>query len=849
MHRNTDLTADRSAAGPHPVARPVAVEPVNGAGPPPTAALPAGHVLLPEGQRIYAVGDVHGCLRELLALEAVILADAADAAGRAVIVMLGDYVDRGPDSAGAVHHLVGPPPPGITRLCLRGNHDDYLLGFLADPVAHIGWLDVDGRGTLASYGVAVPRKVTPAAAVAVREAAVQAVPPDHVAFLQGLPLVARAEGFVFVHAGLRPGVPLEAQDPADLLLSGDWHLDRRSGDLPFRVVHGHTVRFAPLVDERRVAVDTGAFRTGRLTAARIDGGAVTFLDSTGRATRPVRGGHAPLRVAPMRPAGLAAPLAAAPYPSAPQTSAPRPSAPLPSAPPRPPLMAPGPGRARAIPRAVAVSAAGLALFGLAGTLLAAGWSSVAPAARTTVDPPTPASPAPAEPAPFRSLERDLEAALRDLRAPTAPSGLLPDTNPPPKRPGPTGTVEASALAALVDRPASADIYLPASDAADSPSPMGSAVAALPVEPSSPPRPDGLPGAARPIVPATAAFDPADAPAPDAASAAPLPRPRPTVLAAAAPAVPGVIAALAGDNPLDGQTPRLQAFDLALSACCGAPAEPSFSVPPAAPSTSGRTAAPTRAATAETTITRKKPTVRSAKRTKRPRRLRQRVVRRPALDFAVDDDRPAWVIARDRARNAAAVDPANAEFATRPGSRSGSRPASGTGGRASADRRTDAGTSASAVSSAAGGGGQSAASGSSTTQSSSTSSSTANASTTGPSASAASGSASSGPEAGASSGSPSGAGPGSGAGTGSGPVGSAVGGVAGGASSVGQAVGRGLGGLGRGVGGALGGGGRGGEASDKGGRDGSKGGGDSGRGGGRGEGGRGDGGRGGGRGRD
>ncbi|WP_181705739.1 metallophosphoesterase family protein [Chthonobacter rhizosphaerae] len=409
-----------------------------------------GIIDIPPDALVYAVGDVHGCLRELLDLEAVILADAAGAP--ATVVYLGDYVDRGPLSSGVVNHLIQPSPPGITRICLRGNHEEYLLGFLSEPGANAGWLDVDGRLTLASYGVEVPRRVNGRVAQSVRAEALQMIPPEHVAFLSGLPFIARTEGYVFVHAGLRPGVDLSAQSKVDLLLFKDWHLARHV-EAPFRIVHGHTVRFTPLIDERHICLDTGVWRTGRLTAARFRDGEVAFLDNTGRIAAANAGARPSLRVLAggARPgmggpsAGLAAGTAAVTPVSAlaggrswPAAGAPGPGA----SPPSPVLPASVYDGAHAGPtfgvaaaasqppprqRHLAAAAAAALILGATGALWAADWSPFQTGASRT-------------PPAAEAAAGDRFASARPS-ADAAPPELRPRIEPPPASADtPTGAV-------------------------------------------------------------------------------------------------------------------------------------------------------------------------------------------------------------------------------------------------------------------------------------------------------------------------------------------------------------------------------------------------------------------------
>jgi serine/threonine protein phosphatase 1 len=234
---------------------------------------------------IYAIGDIHGHLDGLRQAHDRIEADRArEGLGAAPLVHVGDLVDRGPDSAGVVdllERLVREDPRAVV---LKGNHDAMFSEFLAERPGR--WSDtrylgdnIGGRETVRSYGV------DPAgAARRVHDATVAAVPERHRAFLAALPIRHAAGACLFVHAGIRPGVPLDAQDEGDLLWIRDTFLldTRDHGPL---VVHGHT----PVADVEhhgnRLAIDTGAAWGGPVTAVAIEGREAWALTRDGR--RPV----------------------------------------------------------------------------------------------------------------------------------------------------------------------------------------------------------------------------------------------------------------------------------------------------------------------------------------------------------------------------------------------------------------------------------------------------------------------------------------------------------------------------------------------------------------------------------
>ncbi len=224
--------------------------------------------------RIYAIGDIHGRLDLLMRLQDKIRADAARSrARRRVIVYLGDYVDRGPDSQAVVEHLAQNPLEGFETVHLKGNHEDMMLRFLAgEPVARI-WFMNGGMETLRSYGVTGLVEDLPAIA---RAALARGVPEGHRQFLGGLALSHTEGDYLFVHAGIRPGVPLARQGEADLLWIREEFLDSDASHGKV-VVHGHTISPRPEVRANRIGIDTGAFMTGRLTALVLEEDDASFL--------------------------------------------------------------------------------------------------------------------------------------------------------------------------------------------------------------------------------------------------------------------------------------------------------------------------------------------------------------------------------------------------------------------------------------------------------------------------------------------------------------------------------------------------------------------------------------------
>jgi serine/threonine protein phosphatase 1 len=226
---------------------------------------------LPPGKRVYAVGDVHGCLDQLVALHGLIAADlAARPVAAAELVHLGDLVDRGPDSAGVVGLLAdGPPVAGLPSVTLSGNHEHMMLAALSGKPSEAAalWMDNGGEATLRSW--AVPAATSPAAWAA-------HIPPAHLRFLRGLPFFHRVGPYFFAHAGVRPGVPLSLQSKHDLMWIREPFLTY-AGDLGAVVVHGHTPRPEPEVRHNRVGIDTAAVMGGVLTCAVLEADRVGFL--------------------------------------------------------------------------------------------------------------------------------------------------------------------------------------------------------------------------------------------------------------------------------------------------------------------------------------------------------------------------------------------------------------------------------------------------------------------------------------------------------------------------------------------------------------------------------------------
>jgi len=239
-----------------------------------------GRSACPAGVRIYAIGDVHGRLDLLNLLHKEIVKDAASANRlQKFIVYLGDYVDRGLESKGVMDALLAGPPPGFEAVYLKGNHEQAMLEFLGDAAVGHSWRNFGGLETLFSYGIGdAARLSTDEDFERARLKLVEVLPPNHLEFLQTLEIAITLGDYCFVHAGVRPGVPLSRQSEEDLLWIREDFLDSRE-NFGKVIVHGHTPVPDPVVRPNRIGVDTGAYLTGTLTAVVLEGTTQRFLQS------------------------------------------------------------------------------------------------------------------------------------------------------------------------------------------------------------------------------------------------------------------------------------------------------------------------------------------------------------------------------------------------------------------------------------------------------------------------------------------------------------------------------------------------------------------------------------------
>jgi len=235
--------------------------------------LTAAPATLPPGQRVYAIGDIHGCLDRLVALHEMIAEDmAARPVARTTLVHLGDYVDRGADSAQVVDWLINQPPvPADAIVNLMGNHEFMMLSALAgvDKEAPSHWLMNGGADSLLSWGIS---RTIPPTEWATR------IPRPHLLFLRDLGISHPIGPYLFVHAGVRPGVPLDRQSRQDMMWIREPFLSSRANHGAV-IVHGHTPKREPIVQPNRIAIDTGAVLGGALTCVVLEDDRLGFLQS------------------------------------------------------------------------------------------------------------------------------------------------------------------------------------------------------------------------------------------------------------------------------------------------------------------------------------------------------------------------------------------------------------------------------------------------------------------------------------------------------------------------------------------------------------------------------------------
>ena len=239
---------------------------------------------VPPGVCVYAIGDIHGRADLLQVIHREIAADADQLTPGSdkLVVYIGDYVDRGLESSQVIDLLIRQPLDGFRAVYLLGNHDAWLLSFLIDAKIGPTWLRYGGDATLHSYGVRLRLPVDDLQHFEQLQAELrERLPRRHVEFLERLELSYDTGDYLFVHAGVRPNVPLDRQSVDDLLWIREPFLSSRR-DLGKVIVHGHTVEAEPALRANRIGIDTGACWTGCLTCLVLEEGGQRFLSTSAR---------------------------------------------------------------------------------------------------------------------------------------------------------------------------------------------------------------------------------------------------------------------------------------------------------------------------------------------------------------------------------------------------------------------------------------------------------------------------------------------------------------------------------------------------------------------------------------
>nr|WP_314465905.1 metallophosphoesterase [uncultured Novosphingobium sp.] len=239
----------------------------------PSARLPQ----LPIGQRIYAIGDIHGRLDLFERLiEAIERDDAQRNSAHSLVILLGDLIDRGPDSAGVLARARQWARERDVEF-IQGNHEEMLLVSRDKLDAFRSFLKFGGRETILSYGMD-PQFVMDADLDELQRAAMEAIPQDDFDFIDGFQKMIRVGDYVFVHAGVRPETPLENQLGHDCRWIREPFLSH-NGEFGGFVIHGHTITQEPEIRGNRVGIDTGAYMHGRLTAIGLQGSERWFIQA------------------------------------------------------------------------------------------------------------------------------------------------------------------------------------------------------------------------------------------------------------------------------------------------------------------------------------------------------------------------------------------------------------------------------------------------------------------------------------------------------------------------------------------------------------------------------------------
>ena len=234
---------------------------------------------IPAGQRVYAVGDIHGRL-DLLddLLSRIDRDDAEREPAQTTLIFLGDLVDRGPHSSGVVDRLMRLQASGRPVHFLMGNHEEvFLLAADGDVQAMRLFIRIGGMETILSYGITA-EEYRAADFETLTDMFARRVSREHVAFVSSFEDYIEVGDYLFVHAGIRPGVPLTDQSPSDLRWIRDAFLNH-GGDHGRRVVHGHSIREEVEPLPNRIGIDTGAYASDRLSAVGLEDDQHWFLST------------------------------------------------------------------------------------------------------------------------------------------------------------------------------------------------------------------------------------------------------------------------------------------------------------------------------------------------------------------------------------------------------------------------------------------------------------------------------------------------------------------------------------------------------------------------------------------
>lgn len=237
---------------------------------------------LPEGIRLYCIGDIHGRNDLLLEIHEKIKQDVVGFSGRVVIVYVGDFIDRGMFSREVIEILKDNPFPDFDCIYLRGNHEQTLLDFLQEASVASSWLSYGGQATLVSYGVVVNKILTRREEfIEIQKSLRDKIPQSHLGFISKTRLSYEIGSYLFVHAGINPKYSLARQQPEDLMWIRDEFV-RSNKNHEKIIVHGLTVTEEPELLPNRIGIDTGAYASGRLSCLVLQGEQQRIIQTNSR---------------------------------------------------------------------------------------------------------------------------------------------------------------------------------------------------------------------------------------------------------------------------------------------------------------------------------------------------------------------------------------------------------------------------------------------------------------------------------------------------------------------------------------------------------------------------------------